>query len=151
MMPNGQGWSSFFCLLFFLFSSLSGCRNNCEVVEMALRAREQDLYALKEEVLRLQAYNQALAKELHAVRHQGGWAMPPEVASQTFTLKSITLGRGTSAYDEDKQLGDEALQVVIEPRDMAGDIIKAPGSAQISALEVSSEGLKVPLSSWSIS
>jgi hypothetical protein len=135
--------------------SLAGCRNQCETVEMALRAREQDLRVLKEEVARLEADNHALSKELFVVRHQPGWpaagpVIAPEFAAQTYTLKRVTLGYGTGGYNDDKKPGDEALQVVIEPRDMADDIIKAPGSAQITALEVSPEGIKAPLSSWNI-
>lgn len=150
MKPKGHGWSSFFCLSIFLLSFTAGCRNN-DVVEMALRAREQDVRTLKEEVLRMQAYNEALLKELHTVRNFGSVNVTPELAAQTYTLKRITLGRGTSGRDDDKQPGDEAIFVVIEPRDSADDIIKAPGSAQIFALEISTEGLKTPFSSWTIS
>src|SRR5262249_32012155 len=44
----------------------------------------------------------------------------------------------------------EALQVVLEPRDPDGQAIKAPGRLTVTALQVSPEGLKIPLSTWEI-
>jgi hypothetical protein len=75
-------------------------------------------------------------------------ALSPEQAAQTYTLRRLTLGRGTGGYDEDRQLGDEALQVVLEPRDTEDHIIKAPGTVSVIALEISREGIKTPFSSW---
>src|SRR5207302_8908304 len=57
---------------------------------------------------------------------------------------------GTGGVDEDGCPGDEALEVVVEPRDADGHTIKAPGSVHVEALEISPEGLKVPLSSWDL-
>jgi hypothetical protein len=141
--------------LLLLGISQTGCRNHCELVEMALRAREQDLRALKEELVRLQVENCGLKKEL-IDQHQSAWIpgggpISPEYASQTYMLKRVTLGRGTGGYSETAKPWDDALQVVIEPRDSADDIIKAPGKVQITALEISPEGLKAPLSTWNIS
>jgi hypothetical protein len=141
--------------LLLLGISQTGCRNHCELVEMALRAREQDLRVLKEELLRLQVENCGLQKELIDHRQStwlpGGGPISPEYASQTYMLKRVTLGRGTGGYSESGKPWDDALQVVIEPRDSADDIIKAPGKVQITALEISQEGLKAPISSWNIS
>src|SRR5205823_5874787 len=50
----------------------------------------------------------------------------------------------------DRQPGDEALLVVVEPRDEQDQRIKAPGAVHVEALEVNSEGLKSPLSSWDV-
>ncbi len=141
--------SSFFLLL-GLFPLLVGCKST-ELLELALRSREQDIQVLREEVVRLEYENEALHRELHAVRKQGVFKVTPELASQTYTLKHITLGRTTGGIDEDRKEGDEALQVVIEPRDVANHLIKAPGQVEITALEVTPEGLKAPLSVWKIS
>jgi hypothetical protein len=42
------------------------------------------------------------------------------------------------------------LRVLVEPRDPEGSAIKAPGTLVIEALEVTTEGLKRPLSTWQI-
>src|SRR5439155_7800951 len=53
--------------------------------------------------------------------------------------------------DEDKVPGDEGLQVVLVPRDVDGSAIKAAGSLKVTAVEITPEGLKAPLSTWDIS
>jgi hypothetical protein len=52
--------------------------------------------------------------------------------------------------NEDGVPGDEALQVVLEPRDGDDHAIKAPGTLTIQTLEITPEGLKKPLCSWRV-
>jgi hypothetical protein len=66
-------------------------------------------------------------------------------------VQQVVLGRQTGGYDEDDCPGDEALQVVLEPRDGDGHALKAPGSLRVVALQISPEGLKAPLCSWELS
>jgi hypothetical protein len=153
MLPTGvkhrPGRRAFLVLLVPVLL-LAGCRNTRqELVESELRARERDVRELREEVGRLECHNEALQRELGGT-YQGGPRLPPEVAAQTYTLHRISLGRGTGGLDQDHQLGDEALQVVLEPRDGADHIIKAPGTLSVTALEINPEGLKTPFSSWTV-
>jgi hypothetical protein len=129
---------------------LAGCRN-CDLVEAELRSKENELREMKAELGRAQGQNEALLRELNVARQGPSGLISPELASQTYTLRQITLGRGTGGVDNGYCPGDEALQVVVEPRDQDGHTIKAPGSLHIEALEISPEGLKVPLSAWDIS
>jgi len=79
--------------------------------------------------------------------------VPSPTASEPISsnrVKAIDLGRLTGGVDDDGIPGDEALQVVIEPRDSDNHTVKAPGMAQIQAMEITPEGLKKPLSSWQI-
>jgi hypothetical protein len=140
-----------FCLVPFAICLLSagGCRN-CDLVEAELRSRENDLREVRADLARTEWQNQALVSELSSIRHGTGAMISPELASQTYTLKQVTLGRGTGGLDEDNCPGDEALQVVLEPRDGDGHTIKAPGSVHVEALEISPEGLKTALSSWDL-
>jgi hypothetical protein len=133
-----------------LSSALAGCRSS-EVVEDQLRSRENDLREAREEVVRTHAYNDALQRELKAIRLSNAAHVPAELAALTYGVKSITLGRQTGGFNGDDQPGDEALQVVVEPLDPDGHAIKAPGTLQVEALEISPEGLKRPLSSWQVS
>jgi hypothetical protein len=135
-----------FCLCFF---SAQGCRN-CDLVEAELRSRESELREVHADLSRAEAQNEALMRELASIRQGTAAKISPELASQTYTLKQISLGRGTGGVDEDDCPGDEALQVVVEPRDGDGHTIKAPGAVHVDALEITPEGLKTPLSSWDL-
>jgi hypothetical protein len=147
---KARGQITFSLFLFpFVFFFLSGCRN-CDLVEAELRSRDTDLREARADLARAEAQNEALVRELTSVRHGAATTISPELASQTYTLKQITLGRGTGGLDEDNCPGDEALQVVLEPRDGDGHTIKAPGSLHVEALEISPEGLKTAFSSWDL-
>ena len=74
-----------------------------------------------------------------------------EAVTLPATVKDIVLGRGTGGLDEDRLPGDDALQVVVEPRDTDGHAIKVPGCLHVTVLEISPEGTKKPLSSWELS
>jgi hypothetical protein len=129
--------------------SVVGCRST-EPVEAELRARDHDLHQMRDEISHLEADNDALQRELSAVRQSSAAKITPELASQTYTLRAITLARQTGGYDADDLPGDEALQVVLEPRDTDGHTIKAPGSVDVQAMEITPEGLKRPLCSWHV-
>jgi hypothetical protein len=140
---------AFFLLPSSIFLLSAGCRN-CDFVEAELRTRENAMRELRADLARAEADNEALVRELTSIRHGSDAKITPELAAQTYTLKQITLGRGTAGVDEDDCPGDEALQVVLEPRDADGHTIKAPGSVHVEALEINPEGLKIPLSSWDL-
>jgi hypothetical protein len=137
-------------LSFVLF--LAGCRGgNCDLVEAELRTREMQMADLRTERDHLVAHNQALQRELTALRGGVPARMTPEEASQTYTLRGITLGRQTGGLDEDGHPGDEALQVFVEPHDADGHTIKAPGTLAVRAYEITAEGIKNPLCAWEVS
>src|SRR5262245_20780574 len=75
---------------------------------------------------------------------------PPAPAIAPSWVKEVVLGRGTGGVDEDGWPGDEALMVVVVPRDLDGCALKADGSLTVTAFEVTADGLKVPLSSWEV-
>jgi hypothetical protein len=128
----------------------SGCRNHNDLVEAELRTRDNDVRALRDDLAQAELQNEALMRELSALRHGATGNITPEFASQTYTLKQVTLGRGTGGYDDDHCPGDEALQVVLEPKDTDDHTIKAPGALHIDALEISREGIKTPVCGWDI-
>ncbi len=133
-----------------LATVVAGCRTapRKDLVEAELRVKDQDLRELRSDLERTEAYNQFLQRELKAT--QG--AVPPGVADGVSPagVRSIVLGRQTGGIDEDGLPGDEALQVVLEPRDGDNHTIKAAGAVHIQALEVTLEGVKKPLSSWHV-
>jgi hypothetical protein len=133
------------CTVFFS----SGCRSRPDLLEAELRSKDRDLYEMRDELYRTSAFNEALRRQLCALR--GGTNITPEAAAQLFNITTVTLGRQTGGYDADGGGGDQALQVVLEPKDPDGHTIKAPGGVEVSALQITREGLKTPLSSWAIS
>lgn len=134
----------------------AGCRSNPrrDLTEAELRVKDKDLRELRSELERSDAYNQYLQRELRnlsgIVPHTAGESPPPAVGVPASRAKSVTLGRQTGGIDEDNFPGDEALQVVLEPKDADNHIVKVLGTAQIHALEITAEGVKKPLSSWQV-
>ncbi|GIW79195.1 MAG: hypothetical protein KatS3mg105_1002 [Gemmatales bacterium] len=141
--------STVLCFAVFLLFS-AGCRN-CHLVERELRETEAKADRLRLEVERLEALNTALIKELQALKPGFQPHIVAEPTSLSYGVKEIVLGRQTSGFDDDGMPGDEALQVVIEPRDPDGHSIKAPGSLTVTALAIDPQGLKHPFSTWEFS
>jgi hypothetical protein len=128
---------------------LCGCRSGNDLVESELRRKEMLYRDALAELKSAETRNEALQRELDAIRHAGPSPLPPEVAAPTFGLRRVVLGRGTGGYDNDSLPGDEALQVVVEPRDGDDHTVKVPGSLHVTAIEVNPQGLKRPLCWWS--
>lgn len=137
-------------MLFFLPLPLlaTGCRNRSDLVESELRNKNMMFLDAVEQQRAAEARVIALQQENDALRK--GAPITPEQAAATYGMKRIVVGRGTGAYDLDNLPGDEVLQVVVEPRDTDDHTIKAPGMLQIFALEITPQGLKVPLCMWDI-
>src|ERR1051326_7467945 len=138
------------CASLLLFHSR--CRNKSELVERQNHQLEVALRDARSEVMRTHAYNEALERELAGMKTTPCPDRPlPGVAAPRYSLKSITLTRQTGGVTTDGHLGDDALQVVIEPQDVDGHAIKVPGSLFVEASEINTEGNKRPISSWVVS
>jgi len=156
--PRSFAWS---LLALALLPAAGGCRSSCEHVEAELRRRETELHETRDELERAQAINETLQRELCALRQTpsppptslSGKAPVPSshVVAPLGTIKDIALSRQTGGLDEDRLPGDEALQVVVEPRDYDGHALKVHGQLQVTALEILPEGVKKPLSTWEVS
>jgi hypothetical protein len=133
-----------------LVAGASGCRsNNCALVESELRARESDVRELREELDRSAFHNQLLQRELSALKGEPGPDGHVHPPGDVYPVRSLTLGRQTGGRAADCG-GDDALVVVVEPRDPDGQPIKVPGALRVLVQEVSAEGLKKPLSTWEV-
>jgi hypothetical protein len=131
---------------------LCGCRRN-DLVENELRKKETLYRETLLELKRIEAQNDALQREVGNLRQDSAHGvpiLPPEIASPLFGLKRLTLGRGTGGIDNDNRPGDEALQVVVEPRDGDDHVVKVPGSLHITATEINTQGLKHALCWWAL-
>src|SRR5207247_6587159 len=66
-------------------------------------------------------------------------------------VKDIALGRLTGGFQQNPKIRfDDAMQIILEPRDSDGHAIKVPGSVHVDLFEITPQGLKAPLSSWDI-
>jgi hypothetical protein len=136
------------CFGLALLVAVCGCRN-CDHVEAELRGRENEVRQLREELDRSSIYNLTLQQELHSLR--GEMSIPPDGhPPAAYPVQSLALGRQTGGRSNVDCGGDDALQVQVEPKDPDGHSIKAPGQLLVNAQEITSEGVKRPLSSWEI-
>ncbi len=140
-----------FAIVALLLLVPAGCRSrNQDLLENELRHREGLYREALDEQRKAECRIDSLQREVETLR-QGGPKIPPEQAALAGGVKRITLGRSTGGFDKDNCPGDELLQVIVEPRDCDDHVIKAPGQLQVFALEITPQGLKLPLSSWDIS
>lgn len=136
--------------LFLCAWAAGGCRS-CEPVEAELRKRECQVRELREQLQYSQCLNESLTRGMQVYQQQTVDSKPVvERNVPILQLKEVALGRQTGGYDNDGLPGDEGLQVVVEPRDIDGHSIKAMGSLQITALEITTQGVKAPLATWDI-
>jgi hypothetical protein len=132
-------------------------------VESELRCREDEVRVLRDDLHKAESLNEALQNELQSLRPSvAPIVIPPSQAPPPATggpapaagimvpVREIVLGRQTGGYDDDGHPGDEALQLVVEPRDLDGHAVKAPGSLLVAVVEITPEGLKKPLSTWEV-
>lgn len=131
-----------------LITLSTGCKSNnrYDLIEAELRTRERELAdtraALDQSRNLLRAYETA--------QRPAPAGAQPVAGGPFYPVKEIAIARGTGGVDEDGAPGDEALMVVIVPRDEDGSAIKVPARALIAAWEISPAGLKTPVGSWTV-
>ena len=127
---------------------LPACRSSGkDKLETTIRARDQRIYDLQNDVDKLAGYNLALQTEVRATRGLAG-PSTNDPFTPLYPVRSLVVGRSTTAVDDDRLPGDEGLQVVLEPRDSDGRLVRAPACATIMVMEVDSQGLKSPVGTW---
>lgn len=134
-------------LLMALLAGGHGCRaitrNPYDKIEAELRTRERELAEARGELENSRLLNEAYARTPRT-------PCPDDGRATFLPLKEIVLGSGTGGADNDNQPGDEALQVVIVPRDSEASAVKVPASAVIFAYEVATNGTKTAIGRWDV-
>ena len=141
------------CVCSLLAVLLSGCANQQqELIESELRRKESALDEMKTKLGAKDSEVQALEIELEMCQRkhlQDAKGKCPSTGGTVLFVQKITLGRATGGYRQnDASEADDALLVMLEPRDADDSTIKAPGSAKIEVFEVTTAGLKSFLSAW---
>jgi hypothetical protein len=133
-----------------VFLVAAGCRSRSDLVEAELRTRDRQLRETQGELMQATTINQALENTLRAQQCNQPVSRPCTSGFMS-PIKDIQLGRGTGGVDENRVPGDQGLMVVLVPRDIDDSPIKAPGTLRVTALQISPEGIKSPLSTWDVS
>jgi hypothetical protein len=131
--------------------ALTGCRSpRSDLVEAELRTKDRQLRESQDELLFQRSMNQSLET---ALRERQCTQPPAPMFRSGFgpSIKDVQLARGTGGIDEDNRPGDEGILVVLVPRDIDTSPVKVAGSLKVAASEITTEGLKIPLSSWDVS
>ncbi len=128
----------------------TGCKNNCELVERQNYQLEVALREARAEVARTHAYNSILEQQLSTFQPVPPPPPPPApgVRISSYPVKSITLTKQTGGINTDGHTGDDALQLVLEPKDADGHSAKTPGSLFVELSEINSDGSSKPVSNW---
>src|SRR5262249_5116757 len=136
-----------------LFAALAigavGCRSDSRRVESELRAREEDVRTLKDEVDRLGCSNAALTHELAAMRGEPGPDGIIHKPSEPYPVRSLAIGRQTGGRHDDSRY-DHGLVVVITPPHAEDQADKAPGELIVGVIETPREGESRPLWRYAI-
>lgn len=132
--------------------SLTEKREQQDILEAELRQQERHIQELKAEVDRKEFMIQGMDQEIERMHHAAAGRQRAGEPPVPGMVKEIVLGRLTGGFRSNPRIPfDDALQFLIEPRDLDGHSIKAPGSVHIEIFEITSAGLKVPLSAFDIS
>jgi hypothetical protein len=134
-------------LLPLLLASIS-CRaitkSPYDLIEAELRTKERELADTRSQLRNSKNLNDAYQ------RTPRGMAATGDDGAPFLPIKELTLGSGTGGADNDNQPGDEALQVVLVPKDEDGSAVKVPANVLILAYETSRNGTKCLISRWDI-
>jgi hypothetical protein len=150
LTPHQMMWLVAVCLLPGC-SSLTEKREKQDLVEAELRAQERHIIELKSELDRKEGALHSLDLEVERLQQSAAGVKPGTEPPPPGAIKEITLGRLTGGYRANpKSQYDDSLQFLIEPRDGDGHSIKMPGSLHIELFEITSAGIKVPLSQWDV-
>lgn len=144
----------FFCLLFLTqtgCSSLTEKREQQDILEAELRQQERHIQELKADAERKELLIHGLDLELERMHQAAAGRQNAGEPPVPGVVKEIVLGRLTGGFRSNPRIPfDDALQFLIEPRDMDGHSIKAPGSLHIELFEITQAGLKVPHTAFDI-
>ena len=126
---------------------VTGCRaitrSPYDQIEAELRTRERELSEARTQLQNSKQLNDAYARTPRGLA--GGEGRLPFQP-----LKDINLGSGSGGVDNDGQPGDEALQVVVVPRDEDNSAVKVPANVTVLAFEVAKNGTKAAIGRWDV-
>ncbi len=140
-------WLIFGCTAVFLVFAACRPHKRYDLLEAELRQRERELAETRSALEQARHLNEAYARQTPCTHPTGATTAAPS----SLPLRQISLARGTGGIDEDGAPGDEALMVVVAPKDEDDAVVKVPGRVEVWLWEVTPSGQKEFLGSWAIS
>lgn len=144
-------WLILGCTAVLLASPSCRPHKRYDLLEAELRHRERELAETRSALEQARHLNEAYARQAPCSHPSGTTTSSPAATPLPVPLRQITLARGTGGIDEDGAPGDEALMVVVAPKDEDEAVVKVPGRVEVWLWEVTPSGQKEFLGSWSIS
>lgn len=146
--------ATWMCLV--VTAALSGCASvgDVDLLESQLRTQEDTIANLQrqlsvstEELRVAQAESASLRQEL---TERGRTAsILPEQSNVLYRVDGIELNRFfTGGTDKDGQPGDDALTVLLTPRDKDGDLIKVPGEIHVDVFDMTQAPDQQKIGTW---
>lgn len=125
-----------------------GCRaitrNPYDKIEAELRTRERELAEARAELRDSKLLNEAYGRQPRGLPCEDPGTVP------FLPIKEIVFGSGTGGIDNDNLPGDEALQVVVVPRDGDNSAVKVPANMTVLAFEVAKNGARTAIGRWDV-
>lgn len=136
--------------LAWLVLTLVGCRSSSELLEAELRRKERENEQLTQKLRDCECEVRLLEADYERILREIRTTGKADIRAPAY-VKEITLGRLTGGLDDDPHCpGDDALVIMVEPRDLDDQVVKVPGHVHIDVYEIHPQGLKQPLSSWDV-
>lgn len=128
-----------------LASACAGCKT-CDLVEAELREQTNRADMLQRQLDEKKSQIVSLQTSLEAMQPKGSAKPPdaritPEDAVRRIAVTKIELGLLTGGKDTNNDGIDDAIVVVIVPKDGDGDSLKAIGTAEITLAELAPTGV----------
>jgi len=132
-----------------------GCASsrNTELLESRLRNQQDANDQLHAQLQSAKTDLRVARQESNALRTQlterGDRPLLPEQADTLFRTTGIRINRLlTGGLDRDQTPGDEAINVVVEPIDEDGEVLKVPGSLELRLFELTRPRDDQTIGSW---
>ncbi len=125
-------------------ATLAGCASggDVELLESELRGQEDTISRLQYQLSGTQEDLRVARAETDLLRNQLAErgrpaSLLPEQADQLFRVQSVELHKYmTGGLDKDNLHGDEALAVLLVPKDKDGELLKVPGGVHIDLFDM---------------
>ena len=128
-----------------------GCRSRSDLVEAELRTKDRQLREIKTELDHTRIINQSLEQQLFSPPSESSVPVVRDSRTLTSGARTLQLGSGTGGIDQDGIPGDDALVLILIPKDEDGHAVKVIGVLRVHAQEIAPEGIKSSLGSWELS
>ncbi|MEX1232636.1 MAG: hypothetical protein WEB58_20490 [Planctomycetaceae bacterium] len=146
-------WGAVALALCALVPAGCGSRRHADLLEARLREQEDRLVDMQKQVGAATAERDRQERENLDLRNRlarrGANLPTPEQSDVLFRVAGITINKLLSAgVDGDERPGDEMLAVMIAPHDEQNDLVKLPGTVEMTAYDMTLPAERQRLGSW---